>query len=201
MTPSISKTLLATCWKRVRPVAVAVAVAITTKGKNRMEEFLAAWDSAFFIFKICQPCIAHDLNNVGYGYDDDSMKGSSYGTYTYGYDDDNNNYNNGGADFDCYDDADYTNVNQCMKFMAKTTMKTATFRDLALASAQGTLVDTPMSGYFNVKNKARIGAAGTYFFLALSICFFIYGILKFHKIRKEKNFAPNWNPRQPLIFA
>jgi hypothetical protein len=39
---------------------------------------MAAWDSAFDIFKTCQPCLAHDLNNVGYNYDDDSMYGSTY---------------------------------------------------------------------------------------------------------------------------
>lgn len=39
------------------------------------------------------------------------LSGSSYNTYNYGYDDDQyNNYEQ--ADFDCYDDADYTNVNQ-----------------------------------------------------------------------------------------
>ena len=73
-----------------------------------LEEALAAWDSAFDIFKICQPCVAHDLENVGYNTDDDASKGSNYGNYN--TDDDNNN--GGYSDFDCYDDADYTNVNQ-----------------------------------------------------------------------------------------
>ena len=34
-----------------------------------------------------------------------------------------------------------------MKFSAKTVMKTATFRDLSLGRAQGTLVEDPFSGY------------------------------------------------------
>jgi hypothetical protein len=67
---------------------------------DTLEESLEAWDDAFDAFKICQPCLAHDLNNVGYNYDDDSMHGSSYGTYNYGYDDDGYSYGDA-ADFDC----------------------------------------------------------------------------------------------------
>jgi hypothetical protein len=68
-----------------------------------LSDALKAWDSAFDIFKICQPCIAYDRFNVGWNADDDASKGSSY-----------YNYNDGGKynDFDCYDDAGYTNVNQ-----------------------------------------------------------------------------------------
>ena len=55
----------------------------------------------------------NDLENVGYSYDDDSMRGNNYGKYWYGSDDNyNDGYNENGADFDCYDQADYTNVNQ-----------------------------------------------------------------------------------------
>lgn len=65
-----------------------------------LEESLATWDSAFDIFKICQPCIAYSLQNVGDNY-----------YYYYG----NDGGGGGGNDFDCYDDAGYTNVNQVSK--------------------------------------------------------------------------------------
>jgi hypothetical protein len=42
------------------------------------------------------PCVAYDLNNVGYHYDDDSMHGSTYMTYRFGYDDDQSYYQYGG---------------------------------------------------------------------------------------------------------
>jgi hypothetical protein len=61
---------------------------------DSLEESMERWNSAFAKFRICQPCVAYDLENVD---------GSKY------YDDD------GGGDgdmFECYDDADYTNVNQ-----------------------------------------------------------------------------------------
>ena len=64
---------------------------------DTLEASLEAWDSAFDIFKICQPCVAHDLLN--YGYNGKGQYGANYGKYTYGNDD---AYNGGnGADFDC----------------------------------------------------------------------------------------------------
>ena len=84
-------------------------------GGYTLAQSLATWDSIFDTWKICHPCVAYDLNNVGYNTDDDASKGSAYGTYRYGYDDDYNYANYGvehGNDFDCYDDAAYTNVNQ-----------------------------------------------------------------------------------------
>ena len=50
-------------------------------------------------FDICQPCVAYDLQN---------FDGTKY------YDDDGGNA--GGDMFDCYDDVDYTNVNQVLTY-------------------------------------------------------------------------------------
>uniref|UniRef100_A0A7S4AQY9 Uncharacterized protein n=1 Tax=Pseudo-nitzschia australis TaxID=44445 RepID=A0A7S4AQY9_9STRA len=61
---------------------------------DTLDESMARWDSAFGKFMNCQPCVAYDLTNTD---------GTKY------YDDDGGN---GGDMFDCYDDADYTNVNQ-----------------------------------------------------------------------------------------
>jgi hypothetical protein len=85
---------------------------------STFSESLATWDSAFDKFKICQPCVAYDRYNYGYSANDDSYRGSNYGTYRYGYDVDDwvwyyyYSQKYGGNDFDCYDDAGYTNVNQ-----------------------------------------------------------------------------------------
>lgn len=62
---------------------------------DTLEESLARWDSAFGVFHTCQPCVAYDLENTD---------GTKF------YDDDGGNGQ--GDAFDCYDDADYTNVNQ-----------------------------------------------------------------------------------------
>jgi hypothetical protein len=74
-----------------------------------LEESQYTWDSAFDIFKQCQPCVAHDLNNWAYN----GQYGSSWGSYS--NDDYNGNRRLSGDvndNFSCYDDADYTNVNQ-----------------------------------------------------------------------------------------
>ncbi len=116
-----------------------------------------------------------------------------------------NNNNGGTADFDCYDQADYTNVNQCMKFMAKTEMQTATFRDLAVASAQGTLVDSPLAGY-RQKARSSPGMIITYLYMSISASVLVFGIFRFYKARQEQkiggpNWSPNWSPKEPLIYA
>lgn len=61
---------------------------------DSLEDSMERWESAFAKFRICQPCVAYDLENVD---------GTKF------YDDDGGN---SGDAFDCYDDADYTNVNQ-----------------------------------------------------------------------------------------
>ena len=47
--------------------------------------------------------------------------------------------------YTCNDDADYTNVNQCMKFYAKADMQVASFRNLELANSQGTIVEVDLN--------------------------------------------------------
>jgi len=163
-------------------------------------EAQSLWDSAFDAFKICQPCVAHDLTNYGYN---GGEQGESYGSYN-PYDDDAKSYN--GNDFDCYDDADYLNVNQCMKFMAKTYMDTAMMRDVVLAHRQGSLVrHVPVSGLKGpvrfVKAKRAMNVFGTTLYFVASIALAAYGVTVFRKARADANFAPNWNLKQPLVFA
>ena len=93
-----------------------------------------------------------------------------------------------------------------MKFMAKTEMQTATFRDLHLASMQGTLVDFPLeehAGGSARQSYYRRVAAGTFFtyvsFL-FSLVVLVYGIVVFRKLR-QSTVSPNWNANEPLVFA
>ena len=68
-----------------------------------------------------------------------------------------NNYGNGrmlGDDdydpnegyFECDDDADYTNVNQCMKFRTHAELEVATWEDLVAATNQGGILQINVSG-------------------------------------------------------
>jgi hypothetical protein len=154
-------------------------------------EAMGMWEWGMDHFKICQPCVAYNLRNVNGGngqYDDDYMIQ--------------------GDNFDCYDQADYTNVNQCMKFMAKTTMNTATFRDLSLARSQGTLVDSPLAGYLDGKARSNhyflqnAGSVANYMFLAVSATVLVYGVANFWKVRRKVKLAPKFQQnKEPLVFA
>lgn len=155
---------------------------------DTLEESMARWDSAFGKFRICQPCVAYDLENTD---------GTKF------YDDDSGN---SGDMFDCYDDADYTNVNQCMKFMAKTTMNTATFRDMSLGRYQGTLTATQMNGFSGSKNWRQEAweNALTYLFLSFSLVVFIYGSVYFYKAKVATNYQPTFgwiNFKEPLVMT
>jgi hypothetical protein len=172
---------------------------------DTLDENLAAWDAGLSQFTICQPCLAHDLLN--YGYNGGNSRGANYGKYNYGKGDDDK-YTTSGNDYDCYDQADYTNVNQCMKFMAKTTMKTATFRDLSLAYAQGTLVESaPLQGYRRYQNHwlenwySSLLAFLQYVLFLGSVTYCALATRTFVRRRREHNFAPNWSLKKPLVFA
>ena len=102
-------------------------------GGNSLAAQLDAWNSGWDVFKQCQPCKAYDLGN----------QGSGYNMY---YQNGNNMYDEYGDAFSCDDDAGYTSVNQCMKFATHTKMFGANFRDVALASDQGTITEINMLG-------------------------------------------------------
>ena len=173
-----------------------------------LQQALKYWESSMDAFRICQPCVAYDINNVGYN---GGNKGSSYGTYD--CDQDNNggddDYQGGGNncvedDFDCYDDAGYTNVNQCMKFRAKTYMDPATLRDVMLAQRQGTLVHTlplqgmqgPHIGFFRMAGNVIV----TMLYGAVAISIFVYSVIYFRKARKDFQW-PAVDMKKPLVFA
>ena len=91
--------------------------------KYTLNETVAYFNSAFSIFKICQPCIAYDLEN----------------------------------DFECDDEAGYTNVNQCMKFSSKCERGTASMNDILLASEQKTTVNLKLMGrYLNNPYESKV---------------------------------------------
>jgi beta-lactamase regulating signal transducer with metallopeptidase domain len=80
-----------------------------------------------------------------------------------------------------------------------------TFRDISVAAAQGTLVDRPLAGYRSQSSYSRIrsivSSLGLYVFLIASLVMCTFGIRRLRRVRKDHNFAPNWDPKQPLVFA
>jgi len=82
---------------------------------------------------------------------------------------------------------------QCMKFSAKTVMKTATFQDLTEAHNQGTLAKFPLAGYINQSAKYRkhsMGNAFTYTFLSASIVLFCFSVYKLKTVVSGSRVMP-----------
>ena len=121
------------------------------------------WNSAFDIFKICQPCRAYDL-----GWNEDLQNGEDRSG---GDEEDQDN----GEYFTCKDDANYTNVNQCMKFSTHTKMVVATAQDVRLASEQGTILEIDINGYtygdndFLAEHYVTVQASKPFFFTSLAV--------------------------------
>jgi hypothetical protein len=100
-----------------------------------------------------------------------------------------------------------------MKFMAKTTMYTATYRDLALATAQGTLVDNPVVAGYSYASKSAINnttkasraakAFVTCCFFIASAVILVNGVFKFLKARREMRNGPaaGFSMKESLVMA
>jgi len=93
------------------------------------------WNGVLEPYKVCQPCRAYNLKNTNknakYSYSDSSQY----------YDDDAN-----GGYYQCQDAADYTNVNQCMKFRTHAELEWANFEDLVYATNQGGILKINVGG-------------------------------------------------------
>ena len=131
---------------------------------NQQEQATHRWNALMNEYKICQPCRAYnrivmgddnDNNNDDGDDDDGEYDGEADGDddyyYVYeGYDDDFVGDDGGGNSeqwgYNCYDDAGYTNCNQCYKFESKTDLEIATTQDLERASAQGTILSIEVGG-------------------------------------------------------
>jgi hypothetical protein len=157
--------------------------------EDSLEDSLERWHSAFDVWHTCHPCVAYDIENLdGSKYTDDDDYYNNY----------NNNYNRDrklggeysaeGDVFECYDDAGYTNVNQCMKFSAKTVMKTATFRDLSLGRTQTTLVEYPLSGFFvdtDHYQRHTMTNIRTYAFFSVTVIGLLYSVFNLYMVWKN----------------
>ena len=98
-----------------------------------------------------------------------------------------------------------------MKFMAKTEMNTASFRDIMLANSQGTLIDNPLAGYMNSKNQGwfkrrrnSTSAFGMWFWFVCSVVLLGYAYRSFTKVQRNTNYRLpklQMNLKQPLVFT
>ena len=98
---------------------------------------ITTWNEKMSYFKVCQPCIAYNRQQGRRKKKDRLLEGGG-----------GNDYYQGGYErdkYNCYDDAGYTNVNQCYKFESKTSLRAASTDDLLAASNQGSIVQITSS--------------------------------------------------------
>jgi hypothetical protein len=93
---------------------------------------IETWNEYMSQFKICQPCKAYNLQSDK----QDQNKHKRRGRRKL----ENEGDGSATARYNCYDEAGYTNVNQCYKFETKTKMTIAVAEDLQMASELGTIL-------------------------------------------------------------
>lgn len=154
-----------------------------------LANYLDMWHDTFDVYHYCQPCKAYNLGYIpGEDFTDDARE----------YDGDDA-YNPNEGHFSCYDDADYLNVNQCMKFATKTFMLTASFNDVMLAAQQGTIRNVDVAGttYGSMRSTFSRAAAAEVFFLIFSILICCGGGYLLH--RAVRNAERNSSFVEPLV--
>lgn len=89
------------------------------------EEWVEDWNSALDTYRTCQPCMVSKLSNNGRRRLDEGA---------------------GDNPFTCQDAAGYEGANQCSMFALNTEIQPASFRDIRLATLQGTIVNANAKG-------------------------------------------------------
>jgi hypothetical protein len=152
------------CEKEYDGMSVSVETVAASMGLL-YGKYLRQWNDALEVYKVCQPCRAYNLqyskSSSGYSAYSSSTKSyyygsnrrsySSYGSYGNGRrlendDGDDDSYDPNEGYFTCEDDADYTNVNQCMKFRTHANLEIASFEDLVTATNQKGILQINVSG-------------------------------------------------------
>ena len=90
-----------------------------------------------------------------------------------------------------------------MKFMAKTTMNGATYRDLSLAMQQGTTTSFEL-GNDNGYSFSSNSGFRTFFMLVFFVgsCGLMFLGVKLYRLAKRKTgIKPSFSVKEPLVFA
>jgi hypothetical protein len=141
-----------------------------------IDDHINSWNSAFGIFKKCQPCKAYSLTASSDGnYDGDDVYGGL---------------------FQCDDKAGYLNVNQCMKFQTHTKMLKASYRDVELASRQGTITRTYLNDVMPsfMESWGFFGLSAIVFLVGLTAC-----ILSAKPRRRRKGLVASFSSTRSTV--
>lgn len=125
---------------------------------------LEAWNMHMNVYKFCQPCRA---SNLYYNPNNNNNKNNQHRRRNNNQEEtgrtlEDNDYDPNDGYFACYDDAGYTNVNQCMKFRTHTYMQSATIQDIQMAHQQGGILEITLNGHTYGMSLDTITEDGTY---------------------------------------
>jgi len=157
------------------------------------------WNEYMNTYKVCQPCRAYSLNiNDGDGNSGDGNSGDGDRRRFLDGDENDGEGEEEQWGYNCYDDAGYTNCNQCYKFETHTDMEVATVRDLERASSQGSLLQIRYkgklygSGGFGATSGGfYLGSTTTQIFLGISFLLLL-GIVGYLVVRKRHLLQNAW---------
>jgi hypothetical protein len=167
------------------------------------DEFITQFNNGLDTFRVCQPCKTALLSDQSAAVDDDGNvdNDDAVGRRRRLRELQDNDDDPNGGYFQCQDMANMKDINQCMKFAAKTNMEVARFRDVQMASAQGTIQPTHISG---VKQSQLSVVKQKYGFFIFSIVFFVCCVLLFlftsamaRRSRQRRAFGTNL--KEPLV--
>jgi len=149
------------------------------------ESTLNSLNEALDAFKVCTPCRTFDLAYVaGQNGNDEEGEGGEEGNEE--NDGDSNN-----ANFICNDGAGYAGVNQCKMFAQNS--QRASFREVSLASQQGTILRT----YASVDTSESWWQSWGFFLMSLLV--FVLGIVCFCSNAVKRKRISSSDKNQPLI--
>lgn len=164
------------------------------------DEWFEKWNSALEPYKFCQPCKVSSLSNdarrrwrrLEEQEEGEEGEGGEEGEEGNGDDDGAN----GDDLFACQDAAGYEGANQCSMFALNTAVYPATFRDVRLATLQGTIVKSNAAGITSSPLRKWWRAWG---FFTLSLIVFLIGLVLFCCLVKVKKRNPFSNANEPLL--
>ena len=162
------------------------------------QEWFDQWNGALDVYKSCQPCKVSSLSNSARRRrrveEEGGQEGGEEGAEAEG--EQANEAEDDGGLFSCQDAAGYQGANQCALFAMNTDIQPATFRDVRLASLQGTIVRANASGVTSTRAQKWWRAWG---FFTLSSLVFLLGVIMFCCFVKVKRRTYYTNGNEPLL--
>lgn len=165
-------------------------------------EWFDEWNSALDVYRTCQPCLVSSLSNSASDRRQRNRRRRRLDEEDQGGQDDAAQEEEEGEEVDddgfytCQDAQGNQGANQCALFAQNTDIQPATFRDVRLASLQGSIVQVNGAGVTSTRAQKWCRAWG---FFTIAAVVFAIGILMFCCFVKVKRRTFHGNANEPLL--